>query len=166
MLRAILFSWPTLPEMSFLWMPGWSSIDSAQSLLTHCPPSEELSHHLPKLCILNLASAAEFFSVSLSVFLSVTLSYPEGNNHDLAISESFPFITVGTICNIFLIQSNWYKFENILSFEYWSCSDNWKWPGSHRICPRCHQGMYNLVEKEAQHNQGCYNERNESLSYE
>ena len=80
---------------------------------------------------------------------SPTLSYPEGNNHDLAISESFPFTTVGTICNILKIQSNWCKFENILSFEYWSCSDNWKWLGSHRICPRCHQRMYNLVEKEA-----------------
>lgn len=116
MLREILFSWPTLPEMSSLWMPGWSSIHSAHSLLTHHPPSEEL---------IILSTQALHFEhgfcgwVFLSFLVCLPQCYPEGDNHDLAISDSFPFITVGTICNIFWIQSNWCKFETRLSFEYW-----------------------------------------------
>lgn len=159
MLWEILFSWPALPEMSFsLWMPGWSSIHSAHSLLTHCPPSEEL--------VIPSSTQALHFEhgfcswVFLSFLVCLPQCYPEGNNHDLAISDSFPFITVGTICSIFWIRSNWCKFETRLFWILRRCSNNWEWPGSYRICPRCHQRMYNLVGKGAQQNQGCHNEIN------
>ena len=68
---------------------------------------------------MNTASAAEIFTVSLSVFFSVTLSYHKGHNHDLAISEFFAFITEEPHITFFEFNPIGVSLRIGLGFEYW-----------------------------------------------